>query len=278
MASYGRDEAGSSMNVVITGASSGIGRALVVAFSQHWHPVLAVARRGDRLQVLCEDLGEQGATVYAFPQDITCPGASQAVFQEAVRVFSKVHVLINNAGMSPYQRFEELPLVHLRQAIALNVQALTELCHVFLPHMLAHGEPSHVVNVGSVGGYAPLPNFAVYTGTKHYIRAFTNVLGHEYRGSNIQVSALHPGGSLTEFPPLAGQRIKPFALKTMLTPEQLAEKAYPAIMQGKRVIVIGLIDKAAILIGKLLPFPWSMRVTELIYKMNVEKIDPTYPL
>jgi len=266
------------MNVVITGASSGIGRALVVTFARRGHAVLAVARREDRLQALCEEMAKQEATVYAFPQDITSPGAPRTVFEEAVRVFGEVHVLINNAGMSPYQRFDELPLVHLRQAIALNVEALTELCHFFMPHMLEHGEPSHVVNVGSVGGYAPLPNFAVYSGTKHYIRAFTNVLSHEYRGSNIRVSALHPGGSLTEFPPLAGQRIKPLALKTMLTPGQLAEKAYPAIMKGKRVIIIGFIDKVAILIGKLLPFPWAMRVTELIYRMNVEKVDPTYPL
>ncbi len=266
------------MNVVITGASSGIGRALVVTFARRGHAVLAVARREDRLQALSREMAEHGATVFPFSQDITSPDAPRSVFDEAVRVLGKVHVLINNAGMSPYQRFEELPLVHLRQAIALNVQALTELCHLFMPHMLAHGEPSHVVNVGSVGGYAPLPNFAVYTGTKHYIRAFTNVLQHEYRGSNIQVSALHPGGSLTEFPPLAGQRVKPFALKTMLTPEQLAEKVYPAIMKGKRVIILGFIDKAAILIGKLLPFPWSMGVTELIYRINVEKVDPTYPL
>jgi short-subunit dehydrogenase len=262
------------MNVVITGASAGIGRALAVTFARKGHAVLAVARRGDRLQALCDEM----AGVHAFAQDITTPRAAQAVLAEARRVFGKVHVLINNAGMSPYQRFEGMQLVHLQQAIALNVRALTEFCHCFMLHMLAHGEACHVVNVGSVGGYAPLPNFAVYTGTKHYIRAFTNVLAHEFRHTNIRVSALHPGGSLTEFPPLAGQRIKPFALRAMFTPEQLAEKSYPAIMKGNRVIVIGLIDKVAILIGKLLPFPWAMRVTELIYRMNVEKVDPTYPL
>ncbi len=265
------------MNIVITGASSGIGRALAVTFARRGHAVLAVARREDRLRALCEEMAGAGA-VHAFAQDITSPGSAQAVLAEAVRLVGRVHVLINNAGMSPYQRFEEMPLVHLQQAIALNVRSLTELCHHFIPHMLAHGEPSRVVNVGSVGGYAPLPNFAVYTGTKHYIRAFTNVLSHETRGTNIRICALHPGGSLTEFPPLAGQRIKPFALRTMLTPEQLAEKAYPAIVKGRRVIVIGVIDKAAVLIGKLLPFPWAMRVTELIYRMNVEKVDPTYPL
>jgi uncharacterized protein len=267
------------MNVVITGASAGIGRALAKTFARNGHPVLAVARREDRLWALADDMAaERVAAVHCLALDLTASGAAQVVFTEATRVFGKVHVLINNAGMSPYQEFRELQPGHLRQILALNVQALTELCHVFLPHMLAHGEPSHLVNVGSVGGYAPLPRFAVYSGAKHYVRGFTNMLSREYRGTNVRVSALHPGGTLTEFPALAGQRIKPFARKTMLTPEQVAERAYPAILKGKRVIIPGTIDKFAVLIGKLLPFPWAIRVMEIIYNQTVEPVPPTYPL
>jgi short-subunit dehydrogenase len=187
-------------------------------------------------------------------------------------------VLINNAGMSPYQEFHDLNYVHLSQILTLNIQSLTDLCHLFMPHMLAHGEPSHVVNVGSVGGYAPLPKFAVYTGSKHYVRIFTDLLYHEYHGSNIQVSALHPGGTLTEFPVLAGQRIKKFARKIMMTPEQVAEKAYPAILKGKRVIIPGTINKMTVFMGRILPFPWAIRVMEFIYNQNIEQTVPTYPL
>jgi short-subunit dehydrogenase len=268
-----------SMNVVITGASSGIGRAMVRTFAREGHAVLAVARREERLLELCQEMAEKhAATVHCLALDITSPGAPQTLFEEAIRVFGKVHVLINNAGMSPYQEFQELNYEHLCQIISLNIQSLTELCHLFMPHMLAHGEPSHVVNVGSVGGYAPLPKLSVYTGTKHYVRVFTNVLNYEYRGSNIQVSGLHPGGVLTEFPVLAGQRIKKFAQKTMMTPEQVAEQAYPAILKGKRVIVPGAMNKLAALMGKLLPFPWAIRMMEFIYEQNIDQIAPTYPL
>jgi short-subunit dehydrogenase len=210
--------------------------------------------------------------------DITFPGAPKILYEQAVRVFGQVHVLVNNAGMSPYQEFRELQYEHLRQIISLNVQSLTELCHLFMPHMLAHGEPCHVVNVGSVGGYAPLPNFSVYTGSKHYVRAFTDLLHHEYTGSNIRVSALHPGGILTEFAGLAGQEIRKFAQFTMLTPEQVAKKAYPAILKGRRIIVPGGINKLAVLIGKLLPFPWAFQVMRFIYWLSMGKSDPTYPL
>jgi uncharacterized protein len=248
-------------------------------FASKGHAVLAVARREKRLLELCQEMAEMHAAgVRYLALDITSHDAAQTLFEEAILVFGKVHVLVNNAGMSPYQEFHELNGEHLRQILSLNIQALTELCYVFMPHMLAHGEPSHVVNVGSVGGYAPLPKFSVYSGSKHYVRMFTNLLYYEYRGSNIQVSALHPGGVLTEFPALAGQRIKKSAQKTMLTPEQVAEQAYPAILKGKRVIIPGAINKLAVLMGKILPFPWAIRVMEFIYDQNIDKIVPTYPL
>jgi len=267
------------MNIVITGASSGIGKSMVRTFARKGHAVLAVARREERLLELCQEMAEKHeATVRCLALDLTSQGATQTLFKEAIRVYGKVHVLINNAGMSPYQEFHELNFGQLCQIISLNIQSLTELCHLFIPHMLAHGEPSHMVNVGSVGGYAPLPKFSVYTGTKHYVRVFTNLLYHEYRGSNIQVSALHPGGTLTEFAVLAGQQIKKSAQKSMMTPEQVAEIAYPAILKGKRVIIPGAINKLAVLTGKLLPFPWAIRVMEFIYDQSVDQTVPTYPL
>lgn len=106
------------MNVVITGASSGIGRALARTFARDGHAVLAVARREERLLELCQEMAEEGAApVHCLALDITSQGAPQALFEEAVRVFGKVHVLINNAGMSPYQEFDELNCVHLRQIL-----------------------------------------------------------------------------------------------------------------------------------------------------------------
>ncbi len=146
-----------------------------------------------------------------------------------------------------------------------------------MPHMLNHGEPSHVVNVSSVGGFAPLPRFSVYTGSKHYIRAFTNLLNYEYRNTNIKVSTLLPGGTLTEFPALAGQRIKKFALKTMMTPEQVAEIAYPSILKGKRDIIPGTINQLAVTMGKLLPFPLAIRIMQFIYDRSMDPTAPTYP-
>lgn len=266
------------MNAVITGASAGIGRALAVTFARNGHAVLVAARREDRLLSLCQELaGDCKAAVSCLAIDITTRGAPQTLLDEAVREFGKVHVLINSAGMSPYQEFRELSYRHLCQILDLNIRSLTELSYLFLAHMQDHGEPSHLVNVSSLGGYAPLPRFSVYTGSKHYVRVFTDLLNYEYRGTNVQVSALYPGGTLTEFPVLAGQRIRKAAQKSMMTPEKVAEIAYPAILKGKRIIIPGTINQLAAIMGKLLPFPLAIRLTKAIYDWSVEAVPPTYP-
>jgi short-subunit dehydrogenase len=266
------------MNVVITGASAGIGRALAAKFAQNGHPVLAVARREERLRALSHTAAEQSrAPIHPLPIDITAPGAPEAVLNEAVRLFGKAHVLVNDAGMSPYREFRDLSAAHVRRIIELNVRALTELCGVFLPHMTGHGEPARLVNVSSVGGYAPLPKFSVYSGSKHYVRVFTNLLRREYRRTNVKVCGLYPGGTLTEFPPLAGQRPKPIARLGMHTAEQVAVIAYPAILAGRRVIIPGMMNRLAAFAGKVLPFPFGIRLMELIYDLSVEQVETTYP-
>jgi hypothetical protein len=106
---------------------------------------------------------------------------------------------------------------------------------------------------------------------------FTNLLHQECKGSNVRVSALHPGGTLTEFLALAGQQMRKSALKGMMTPEQVAEMAYPAILKGKRVIILGSLNKIAAVIGKVLPFPWAIRITSFVYDHNINRVNPTYP-
>jgi short-subunit dehydrogenase len=266
------------MNVVITGASAGIGRALAAKFAQNGHPVLAVARREDRLRALAAEAADQrSAPVHPLALDITAPDAARIVLSEAVRAFGKTHVLVNNAGMSPYREFRDLSAAHVRRILELNVRALTELCGVFLPHMTGHGEPARLVNVSSVGGYAPLPKFSVYSGSKHYVRVFTNLLRREYRRTNVKVCGLYPGGTLTEFPPLAGQRPKPIARLGMHTAEQVAAIAYPAILAGRRVIIPGMMNQLAAFAGKVLPFPLGVRLMELVYGLSVEQVETTYP-
>lgn len=267
------------MNIVITGASSGIGRAYAKTFARRGHAVLATARRENILQALSQELSEKYHTeVHTLALDLTSDRAADALFENAMQVFGRTHMLINNAGVSPYQDFVELNRYHIHQIISLNILALTDLCHLFIPHMLDHREPSHLVNVGSVGGYAPLPHFSVYDGSKHYTRIFTNMLQRELRNTNIKVSGVHPGGILTEFSQLAGQDLKKLANLGLMTPDEFTEASYPAIIKGKRVIVPGGLYKIAVFFGKILPFTISVRIFTLVYNLVMDKVEPTYKL
>ena len=267
------------MNIVITGASSGIGKGFVNIFTRHGHAVLATARRENNLQALSQEMLEKYNTeIHTLALDLTLDSAADALFEHAVQTFGKVHMLINNAGMSPYQDFVELNRYHIHQIISLNILALTDLCHLFIPHMLDHGEQSHLVNVGSAGGYAPIPHFSVYDGSKHYTRIFTNMLCWELRGTNIKVSGVHPGGVLSEFNKLAGQDFKKLADLGLMTSDEFAEKTYPAIIKGRRVIVPGGLYKIAVLLGKILPFPISIRIMNLVYNLVMDKVEPTYKI
>jgi len=267
------------MNVIVTGAASGIGKALASVFARNGHSLFIVDKQKSRLLTFRDEIRSKYSTpVVCQIVDLSEQGAASAVFQEATRIFGKVHVLINNAGMSPYQDFCDLCFSHLDQIVSVNIRSLAELCSLFMSHMLAHGEPCHVVNISSVGGFTPLPKFSVYTGSKHFVRAFSDLLNYEYRKTNIKVSVIYHGGTLTDFPYLSGQHIRGNAVRTLMTPEKVAEISYPAILKGKRVIIPGVMNYMAILFGKIFPFPLTIRVMEFIYNHVIDPTQPNYPL
>ena len=267
------------MNVVITGASSGIGRALARTFSRKGHAVLAVARREERLLELCRETAEKHeAAVHCLALDITSPGAPQILLEEAVRVFGKVHVLINNAGMSPYQEFHELNSVHLRQILALNIQVPHgTLSFVHAPYAGAWGTQS-CGERGLRGRVCAASQICRLCGVQalhpdFHQSALLRVPPNQYPGQRAS-----PGRDADGIPRpcrSTAQKVRPKSHDDSGTG---GGKAYPAILKGRRVIVPGAINKLAVLMGKLFPFPLSIRVMDFIYDQTVDPIAPTYPL
>jgi len=265
------------MNVVITGASAGIGQAFARAFAAKGHHLVLCARRQDRLDELAAELSAAyGIRAVTVALDLTDSAAPQTLFTKSMEAFGKIHVLINNAGMSPWQEFAQMKMVDLRATLQLNVNSLTEICHHFVPHMRGHGENSHIANVGSVGSYAPLPKFAVYTGTKHYVRAFSDLLFYELRKTNIRVTCVCPGGTSSEFLAKSGQEIKAIGQSGMMTPTRVAAIATAGILSGKRVVVTGRMNLMVAFLGKVLPFPWFVRILDFVYSRAINQKAPNY--
>ncbi|MDX6738989.1 SDR family oxidoreductase [Actinocorallia sp. A-T 12471] len=177
----------------MTGASSGIGESFARLLAARGVDVVLVARRGEVLQGLAEELRGRGVRVEVMAADLT---DADDLARVCVRA-AEVDLLVNNAGFGAFGSFVELAVDDHRRQIALNVAALTELTHAALGPMAARGHGG-ILNVASVAAYAPSPGSAVYGASKAFVTSFTESLHAEARASGVHVTALCPGFTRTD--------------------------------------------------------------------------------
>ncbi len=186
---------------VVTGAASGIGRAIVERFVREGMRVVLADVEPDALRATTAALADDGAGVLDVPTDVTDVDSVAALLDAATSRFGNVHVLCNNAGVGPPAE----PQLWLntpndwRWTFGVNVFGVANGIHVFLPHMVEHGEDGHVVNTSSPdGGIVAMPSAAVYASSKAAVVTMTECLHHQLRalGSRISASVLLPAGGL----------------------------------------------------------------------------------
>jgi len=198
--------------VVVTGASMGIGAAFARELTRRGAHVVLVARSRDRLEALARELGN--ATVVV--EDLARPGAARRVFDAVTALGLDVDVLINNAGFGVHAPFTDVALEAQREAIDVNVGALVELSHVFLP--MIERRQGGIIHVASTAAFQPVPYMAVYGASKAFVLSFSEALWGEYRGRGVRVLALCPGATNTPFFARAGEAA---AVGKKATPEAL---------------------------------------------------------
>ncbi|MGE6760372.1 SDR family NAD(P)-dependent oxidoreductase [Corallococcus interemptor] len=217
------------MNVLVTGATAGIGQAIARRFVKEGARVIAAGRRSDRLDALQAELGERLLPVTL---DVTDKAAVKAAFASLPADFAQVDVLVNNAGlalgMEPAQsaRLEDWDVV-----VDTNVKGLLYCTREALTGMVAR-DKGHVINIGSIAGEFPYPGGNVYGATKAFVHQFTLNLRADLHGTAVRVTDIQPGllGG-TEFSNVRfrGDDAKAAALydKTQpLTPEDVADTAW----------------------------------------------------
>jgi uncharacterized protein len=182
---------------LITGASSGIGKAFAWELAKRGMNVVLVARSHDKLQLLSTELAQTyriRAEVISI--DLSKEGAAAQVY-EAVRARQlEINLLINNAGFLNYGAFEEIAPDRDRQQVMLNVAAVVDLTHAFIPDLLASGDGG-IINLSSSGAFQPMPYMAVYGASKAFMLSFSEALWAEYRQRGLKVLALCPGPTKT---------------------------------------------------------------------------------
>jgi short-subunit dehydrogenase len=237
---------------VVTGASSGIGEALTRQLSARGTPVLAVARRKERLEAIAGAAAAAGhADVLPLAIDLAEPGADREVAETARRL-GATSLLVNNAGFGSYGRFEAADPARLGAMVRLNCEALVLLTHALLAD-LAAARDGVVLNVASAAGFQPTPFMSVYGATKAFVLAFTEALDEEVRPRGVRALAFCPGPVRTEFGDVAGTGGRFHDVPGEISADEAAVAALDQVAARQVVAVPGPWNKAATTLGQLLP-------------------------
>lgn len=181
-----------SRAVLITGCSTGIGRATALRLVRAGHPVYATARRVDAIR----DLEEAGCRTLAL--DVCSEESMQAAVEKIEDREGAIGVLVNNAGYGADGAVEEVPMDEVRRQFETNVFGLARLCQLVLPGMRAQ-RSGRIVNLSSMGGRLTLPGGGFYHATKYAVEALSDALRFEVAGFGVQVVIIEPGIITTEF-------------------------------------------------------------------------------
>lgn len=224
-------------SVIITGASSGIGAATAKRLAAAGAQVMLAARREDRLKELAKEIGANAAWRLT---DVTSHADMLELGQAAIKAFGKVDVIVNNAGIMPLSPLANRRVDEWDRMIDVNIKGVLYGIDAVLTHMLERKD-GHVINVSSVAGLMTNPTSAVYSGTKHAVKAISEGLRKETAGV-IRVTTIYPGKVNTEL----GFSIKDPAVLagigdrfnyTGLEGEDIAEAVHFAIASPRNMVV-----------------------------------------
>lgn len=226
---------------LITGASSGIGKALAHVHAERGGDLIIVARSEDKLNALQLELTQRkGVNVKVIVKDLTEKDACREVYEEVKNEGITVDYLINNAGFGGVGKFHERDWEKDHAMIELNIVALTALTRFFLPDMVARGE-GKILNVSSTASLMPGPLQAVYFATKAYVTSFSNAIAEEVSDSGVTVTALLPGATKTEFAARSGMdKTELFQSADVFSAESVARDGYEAMMAGELDVITGV--------------------------------------
>ncbi|CAN5383663.1 SDR family oxidoreductase [soil metagenome] len=243
---------------LVTGASSGIGEAFACELAARGHDVVLVARRADRLQALAEKLTRDYAVeAFVLAMDLSEPGACERTLAGVATLTEgrAVDVLVNNAGYSIAQSFNDVPWKAQQDFLMTLIVNACGLAHGVIPGMLEKGA-GRIIATASLAGFAPgVAGHTLYPGAKSLMMSFTQALDAEYRSRGLRCTAVSPGFVSSGFAAANGTDVimAEAPRRLFLTPEQVAVAALKANDRGRVIVVPGWYNALAASLMRALP-------------------------
>lgn len=246
--------------VLITGASSGIGRELARLFARDGADLVLIARSEDRLRERAGELeAEYGARAQVLPADLSRPASPGEIAEALAQRHIQVDVLVNNAGFGAHGPVAGIGAERQLEMIEVNVAALTRLTALLLPGMLERRRGA-ILNVASTAAFQPGPYEAVYCATKAYVLSFTEALAEEVRGSGVRVSCLAPGATDTGFAARAGTLGTRLFRRGVMDAGRVARAGHDGVRRGRPLVIPGLRNRVLAFSVRLAPRILATRV------------------
>lgn len=265
--------------VVITGASSGIGRATALEFARREYCLVLGARRENALYALAEECKRLGGKALVFPLDVTYENDVYALAEKAKQEFGKIDVWVNNAAVSALGRFEDIPTEEIRRVIDINVLGYIYGARAAITHFKQRKE-GLLVNVSSIVGITGQPYSLPYTVSKFAIRGLSATLQQELSDEkNIHVCTVLPGTIDT---PLYQQAANYMGLEVQapgpaLDADEVAVAIASLVENPRKELVIGRFGRTSAYLSRLfVPEVFDRQMRKMILKSHFTK-EPSYP-
>jgi short-subunit dehydrogenase len=259
---------------LITGASAGIGAALARVFAANGFDLVLTARRADRLDALAGELrSAHGRTVHVVAADLADPAAPARIFDEVTRAGATIDALVNNAGYGLPGKFLNSSWATHRDFLQVMAISVAELCHLFAPGM-AGRRRGWIINVASTAGLVPgSAGHTLYGAVKSLVIRFSESLALELRPQGVNVTALCPGFTYSEFHDVNGMRRQVSQLPTWMwmDADTVARQAYGAVMRGDIVYVNGAVNKVMIALARYTP-DWLVKTFLKRFSKNYRRV------
>ncbi|MBB3936104.1 SDR family oxidoreductase [Aureimonas phyllosphaerae] len=234
----------SGMVVVLTGASSGIGRATALEAARRGARLTLVARGQGQLEAVRAEVEALGAEAIALPVDVSSDEALRSAAEAVVARFGRFDAWVNNAGVAAYATLTDLPLADHRRLFETNYWGTVHGSLAAVAHFRSRPGRGRLVNVGSVNGDVPVPLLSAYSASKHAVKGFTDALRMELlaAGDRIDVVQIKPSGIASALPHHARNHLaaEPRVMPPLYAPELVATSICDALERPVREVTIGL--------------------------------------